>query len=772
MLIMRILCLLVFYCYCMVSAFPQNITGVLVDEQNQSVAYANVILQKADSTYLAGTVTDSTGSFRLPKQNAAQLISISYIGYQTIYKELKQDDMGIIRMYPDAEQLGEVIIKGSLPTTRMKGDALVTSVENSVLSKAGSANDVLEKIPGITKTQESYEVFGKGVPLIYINGRKLNDLTELEQFNADEIKNVEVIRNPGSRYDATVKAVIRIRTVKRQGEGLGANLRSSYYQSKNTDWIEQADLNYRHHNLDVFGSIYFDRTDYTQDYIAVLKKRGTKEWIHNMNTSNRNLSKTLEGNIGFNYQIGDKHTLGMKYQPNRQIYSKGFRETYTYVTADSQLYDAIYSTAAYSSDSDLGHEINAYYNGVVGTVNIDLNIDYLQNGSREYSDVNELSENYEDREVHSVDDVKNRLAAGKLVVSFPLCKGTFTIGSELTYTHRNDDYLNEENYVRASYSKLKEVNAAGFVEYSFGFPWGDWSVGVRYEHDKFDYFEDDKHIDGQSRIFDNIFPNASFSTRLGGVQTQVSYTAKTVRPSYYQLTNNVSYSDRFTQKKGSPTLCPTLIHDLSLNAVWKWLQLSMSYSQTKNWILYWGDLINEEGSQTMLSYRNWNQSIPLLSAFLSITPKIGCWSPMVGLGLKKQWLAMESFGEQIEMNKPVLMANINNTIKLPKDFIIGLDANIQSKGAYQNFYMEHPVGSVNVSVRKSFLKDALSLELRGTDLFDTNREYMHLYSGDYNLYQKDYYDRREFSVTVRYRFNATQSKYKGAGAGQSQKSRI
>lgn len=140
--------------------------------------------------------------------------------------------MGIVQLTSDAQLLEEVIVKGNLPVTRMKGDAMVTSVENSVLSKAGSANDVLGKIPGITKTQDSYEVFGKGTPLIYINGRKLNDLTELEQLNADEIKNVEVIRNPGSRYDATVKAVIRIQTVKRQGEGFGFNLRSSYYQSK------------------------------------------------------------------------------------------------------------------------------------------------------------------------------------------------------------------------------------------------------------------------------------------------------------------------------------------------------------------------------------------------------------------------------------------------------------------------------------------------------------------------------------------------------------
>ena len=751
----------------------QTVSGKLVDEQNQPLPYANVVLLSLpDSAFVSGTISGEDGAFTLEATSQNQIVKISSIGYKTVCKPVSPANIGIVQLVSDAQILGEVVVKGNLPVTRMKGDAMVTSVENSVLSKVGSANDVLGKIPGINKTQDSYEVFGKGTPLIYINGRKLNDLTELEQLNADEIKHVEVIRNPGSRYDATVKAVIRIQTVKRQGEGFGFNLRSSYYQSRNTDWIEQANLNYRHHNLDIFGSIYFSDMKYIQDFTAVFKKKGTQEWIHDMNSSSKNFSKTLKGNIGFNYQINDKHTLGMKYQPNKLFSSVGTHDYHTRVTVDGQLYDEIYSTGDDSSDYDCGHEINAYYNGVVGSVNIDFNLDYFQNGNRDYSEVKELSENYEDRDVHSVGDIKNRLAAGKLVVSFPLGKGTFSIGSEVTYTHRNDDYLNEESYVPDSYSKLEETNAAAFVEYNRSFSWGDWSLGMRYEHDKFDYFENDRRIDDQSRTFDNVFPNVSFSTQLGKVQMQLSYTAKTVRPSYRQLSNNVTYSDRFTLQTGLPTLHPTLIHDLSLSAVWRWIQLSMSYNQTKDWILYWGELLTEDGSQTILSYRNWDKSIPAFSTFLSITPNVGCWSPMIGLGMQKQWLTVESFGEPLEMKKPVFIANFNNTIKLPKDFMIGLDASIQSKGAYQNAYFEHPTGSVDISVRKSFLKDALSLELRGTDLFNTNMDYIHLYSGDYNIYQKNNYDRREFSVTVRYKFNTAKSKYKGTGAGDSQKSRM
>ena len=131
--------------------------------------------------------------------------------------------MGIIQLTPDTQLLSEVVIQGTLPKTQLKGDAMVTNIQNSVLAKAGSANDVLGKIPGIIRKEDTFEVFGKGTPLIYINGRLVRDNSELEQLNSDDIKHIEVVQNPGARYDATVKAVIRIQTVRRQGDGFGFN---------------------------------------------------------------------------------------------------------------------------------------------------------------------------------------------------------------------------------------------------------------------------------------------------------------------------------------------------------------------------------------------------------------------------------------------------------------------------------------------------------------------------------------------------------------------
>ena len=751
----------------------QSVSGKLVDENSHPLPYANVVLLSLpDSAFVSGTVSGEDGTFTLEATSENRIVKISSIGYRTVFKPISPANIGVVRLVSDAQMLGEVVVKGNLPVTRMKGDAMVTSVENSVLSKVGSANDVLTKIPGITKKQDAFEVFGKGTPLIYINGRKLHDLSELEQLNSDDIKSVEVIRNPGSRYDATVKAVVRIQTVKRQGAGFGFNLRSSYYQSDNTDLIEQANLNYRHNNLDIFGSVYYNQMESWQDFTLQLEERGTKVWNHDMKSYGEFYSKMLSGNIGFNYQLNDNHAFGMKYKSGKTLNERNPLSKETNINVDNVFYDNIKVNSCDNYYYDPDHELNAYYNGQFDDVNIDFNADYLQNGKSSNSVFQEISQTSENRDVHSVNNVKNRLVAGKLTLSLPLGGGTFAVGSEVTYTHRNDDYINEENYVPTSYSKIEELNATGYAEYNRSFPWGDWSLGLRYEHVKFDYYEDGKHIDGQSRTFDNFFPNISFSTQLGKVQTQLSYTAKTQRPTYSELSNNVFYSDRFTLQKGNPTLRPTIIHDLTLSGAWRFLQMSLSYSQTKDWILNWGELVNEDASLTMLSKRNWDKSIPMFTAFLSASPKIGCWSPMLSVGMQKQWLTIDYFKESKNLDNPIFTASFNNTWKLPLGFMLGLDSYIQSAGATQNIYSEKPNGYVNVSVRKSFLNDALSVELRGNDIFKTNRISYSMYSGDYYLYQKSTWDRQEFAVTVRYKFNTAKSKYKGTGAGDSQKSRM
>ena len=178
-----------------VTLSAQTVSGKLIDENSQPLPYANVVLLSLpDSAFVSGTISGEDGTFTLEATSESQIVKISSIGYKTVYKPITPANIGIVKLLSDAQMLGEVVVKGNIPVTRIKNDALETNVQGTVLSKAGTAEDVLAYIPGLQKKTDGFEVLGKGSPLIiYINGRKLRDFAELDQLTSEEIKSVEVL---------------------------------------------------------------------------------------------------------------------------------------------------------------------------------------------------------------------------------------------------------------------------------------------------------------------------------------------------------------------------------------------------------------------------------------------------------------------------------------------------------------------------------------------------------------------------------------------------
>lgn len=121
----------------------------------------------------------------------------------------------------------------------------------------GYGGGCVEAYTGTSEENDAYEVFGKGSPIIYVNGRLLRDLSELDQLKSEDIKNVELITSPGARYDASVKAVVKITTRPIKGEGFGFDVRSGYNQWEYAGFVEQLNWNYRRDKLDVFGTVYY-----------------------------------------------------------------------------------------------------------------------------------------------------------------------------------------------------------------------------------------------------------------------------------------------------------------------------------------------------------------------------------------------------------------------------------------------------------------------------------------------------------------------------------
>ena len=360
--------------------------GKVVDQNGEPVAYANVaILSQADSTVLCGITTEEDGTFTIVTKETEGIMMVAMLGYQTVY--LDPVDGAVITLKEDATMLESAVATAVMPKTKLTSNVLQTSVRGSVLENVGNANDVLARTPGIIKGQNGIEVIGKGSPQVYINGRKVTDSSELTRLQSNEIQSVEVIVNPGAQYDATVRSVVRIRTIRRQGDGFSFSLDASDAQSlrwkKGNDPFAAVNANYRSGGVDIFAGINYARNTSRQQSDLVKQTFG-KDWLleNKGNLINEYTGQSVYGNGGVNWQLADNHFLGGKIEWGKTLQY----DVRTVVNDNVWLNGTQTDRLTTISDDTIGdgsyHNLggNLYYSGVFGgKMGLDINLDYYGN---------------------------------------------------------------------------------------------------------------------------------------------------------------------------------------------------------------------------------------------------------------------------------------------------------------------------------------------------------------------------------------------------------
>ena len=617
------------------NALSQSILGKVLDSNNEPFEFVNVVLYSLpDSILIEGTVTDSNGEFSLNsnEDNGNAFLQISFMGYETQTLPVASEQIVILR--PENTELGELVVKGNLPKIRLRNDALVTTVQNSALSKAGTGNDVLKRLPLLSGDNGSFSVFGKGDAKIFINNREMRDISELDNLNSSDIKEVEIITSPGARYDASVEAVIRISTVPKAGDGFSFDIRSSYWQSQNIDLREQLNFNYRNNGLDIFGTIYYNHNESIQNSEMQQETHADTLWMQDNHLISKRYSNTLRGIAGINYEISSKHYLGMRYTLSAFPSEKSSSTMNSIVNADGNFYDKWNSLEDVRLNNKPSHRLNAYYNGSFKELDVDFNTDYYNAKLYSRTSVTETSQEFEDRTVNSENNVSNSLLASKLVLSYPIRDGRFSLGGEYTRTNRKDSYQNAENIIVSSKNSIQQQNNSLFVEYSRVTPIGQFGAGLRYENVHSEYYvniernAEQSHNYNQCRNYNQWFPNLSYTTAIKNVTLQLAYNTKTNRPTYRQLSSNVYYGNRFTLQTGNPFLKPSTAHDLSLVGIWRFIQIMASYKTEKDVIIFWTEQMETNPSISILSHKNL-EKLPSFTAFLSLSPTFGIWSPQL-----------------------------------------------------------------------------------------------------------------------------------------------
>ena len=747
---------------------PLAIRGTVMNEKNEPMPFCNVLLLAPDSTFVNGCVTKEDGSFAMAGvEGTPYLLKTSYIGYVTSTQPVGSTNL--IQLLPDALALEEVTVTAERPLIEPSANGLKANVIGTSLAKMGTASEMLSHLPFVTGKDGSFTVLGHGTPEIYINNRKVRDTGELDRLRADEIVSAEVITTPGAQYAANVPAVIRIRTVKQRGQGWSGSFLANYSQGSLARGYGQVNLNYRTGGLDIFGMGYVTRSSFYGNSTSDDRLEASSVWdVHTQKHYNQKTDYFF-GTLGFNYDFNERHSIGLRYEPNAP-FGNHKKHVYSDVTVkkDGEFLEEMKTEQVNQDKSKWKHSVNAYYTGNIGKWQVDVNADYLFGQSEKLQQITNNGE----KAAESTSKVRNYLYAVKAVASTPIGKGHFSIGTEETFTNRHDLFL-QSGFSADADNHVKQSLWSAFANYSL--PLGKWnlSAGFRYEHQQTDYYENNIYKKEQSPVYNDFIPTLSANYRNGDWNLNLSYKYLKGNPPYSLLNSAINYRSKYEYMTGNPLLEKQQNKAFLLDASWKWIYISTWYNSVKNSITTVSQAYNDETHPgvTIIDYQN----IPSARSYggnITLAPKFGFWQPQATINLSFWDSDLEAIGINYDWNDPYWYFILDNTFTLPKGWFINVQGTYVPKFK-QSASKKKAMGVVDFRLSKSFLKDdALSVTLTANDIFRTQHNAMTAYSIGTSTTFTEYYDHQRVGVTLSYKFNATKSKYKGTGAGQSEKSRL
>jgi len=770
-----------------ISVHSQNqISGTVKDaKDNNPIPYATVTLLKTDSTVVTGDMTNDMGNFVLKGiQSGNYLLQVYYLGYDK--KQMKmnvpqQNELGDITLSSSENKLQEVVVTAKRPLIEQRTDRYIVNVGSNIQTAGRNALEVLGTTPGVFVDPDgNISVLGQSVN-VYIDGRpsrlsgdQLKAL--LSATNGETIDRIEVITNPSARYDASGGTIIDIKTKKGMQPGINGSADLGYRQGHADNENAGLSLNYRDDKLNLYGNYSINRTSKWERFGQTNVLTMNDGSIHTFNQ--QAITKSIDANfsqqyrLGVDYNIDKKNIIGALFSGYHAGNAENQNNGTTTITP--ALNDT--SRTAFNnrnSNWNDGKQYNLNYQGQYAKPGQQLNVDldYGQFQSNPY----QLNQNYyfdtqqaqigDEELLRHTNPQKIDLWSANADYTQPLWKGSkMDVGAKASQS-KTDNNLIFENYLQSQWEPdatqsnrfvyTEQINAAyASISQSLG----KWSfqVGLRGEY---------THSKGEQRTIQivtdstyfNLFPTAYISYALSQKnQFNLSYGRRIMRPVYAQLNPFEYRIDAYSFEAGNPYLKPMLMDYSSFSYMNNplGLMLQLGYWKIHNLIQ---EIPIQEGDRYGLTSNNFGErsSYNIMANYRKTFFKRWTMNLMIQ-GAYDTNTSNESYGT-FNNNGFVIEAQWYNSVNITSTFSAEMTALFVSPQT-EGYFKAKSMSNVSIGLRKTLLKDKLSISLNANDLFHTFKADMTAINEtmDYHIWVDR--DSRWVSLSLRYMFGSDKIK--------------
>lgn len=729
---------------------PFTINGTIIDSSNNTgVSLASVALKApGKSAILAATTADLDGKFSLKIAKGRYDLMIIFIGYDTKTVPIEVNGnlkLGKIFLLPSQNTLKEAVVIGQrTPEITIDAEKEVYNLSQSITSQTGTAEDALRNMPGVSVDQDgNISIVGKQGVKVLVDGKPNamadNDLPSfLRSLPANSIESIEVITSPSAKYDAGGNAgIINIKLKKGKLDGLNVYMSASagilnrYNGSTN--------VNYRKKKFNVF-------TNYSANESDVPFKSSTRRTItagdsaSYYNSSSTGTQKSFSNNLkaGFDYFANDNNTLTYTVTGN-------YSHSNTITNGSSATLDSAEEPSAINHSVNQALRGRYFINNDLSYVrkfdSTDRELDVQLGHSYSYS-ANNTNLSSPAFDVAGIYDTANSLfqktnspsSSNDIMLKvdythpFPKLKGyRLETGFKDEATINNnvfDDYQNNvsnplpyNDTLSNKFGYVQNIAAAYGVMHGAYKKWLRFSGGLRAEQT---YINGNDHSVDKDYI--NFFPSASTSVAFNDTQNlSVSYNRRIQRPPFNYINNQLIYSDPYTTWQGNPLLQPSFANNLSL---------AYSHSVGKHlFVLRAGGTIVNNGF-TNIATVDTATLVTHGTEVNGVNSKACNVSFYMRLHLTSWWEAQGyyNFSYTYYDMAPGINLSSNaggtNNIWGMMRFKFWTNAAFELSGwcNTRSFSAEGytlPVGSMNASIKKSFMKDHLTVALSANDILST-----------------------------------------------------
>lgn len=779
---------LIFGFTCLYAQDPGKITGKVSDTQTGKPVEADVKLFKSDdNTLVSGTKCDASGNFTIEKVlPGLYKLEMSMVDYASLsvdklrISEGQTLNLDTLKLRQQNVTTGEILVEEDKSMVEFTADKKIFNVNQSALTKGGTAIDVLKKVPMVdVDMNDNVSLRGSQNVKILVDD-KPSRFTSLKQIPADAIEKVEIITNPPAKYESEgVTGLINLVMKKSDKTGFTGNASlGGNYANKLGGW-GGLDLNLKKNRWTMFSGIYsgtwhnlFNSNAsiiyYTPSSSLVNSASGKNHgfWVWGQGGVERDLSEGKT--IGFEASLGTGKWFNNENSRNDNLDALGSLSSfYTQANSREGMWRNITGTVYFTNKiNDKGREIS----GEVSLTN-NRNDNRFSLVKRDF-DFNSVPANNTPLDQRDTTIPKSYNVNAQLDYVHPLSdimkletgyKGTVRINDNEFSSDTLDYSINNyvENLSSKNHFKLNEyINALyGVFSSSLGKS-TSFKVGLRVEQTN---TEGNLITTGEvfKQNYFDVFPTVNLSQKIAGVhQVQLSYSRRITRPNIWRLNPFVNkYNARYIYV-GNPELKPeyTDSYELSFMVYTNLITVTpmLFYRQNHDVISNYSYLV--DSNVTVTTYRNASRSKAYGMDFLVSSRALG-WLNLNGtLSLYNTKFDKDLITDYAQEEGFSWKANIRSTLTFPDLFSLEIYYTYTGKKINAQG-VNVPTSSFDMGISKTFFKDALSVNLRASDLFETQKWGQDINTSSYKSVIRSDWSARMLSLNLSYRFGNTDEYY-------------